>query len=416
MSLRRAHARTSIALAFSALLLAVAESAAGQTVCPGPWALREVATAGAVDGEVTFFDIQDIEVDAEGRVFVVQRSDPSVQVFDADLRSVGTIGRSGQGPGEFAAPPVRLAFRGDTLVVTERYGAHFFAGTEEVRRARFRVRIEAESSTFIAGAPLADGSLLGFRFLNSPVERFFLTESIALRRFNEAGEILGTIAWVDQLPAVHVPDFPELTRAHPLADWTGEPWTQAVVTPDGSAVIVIRDNYKDGAGSFQLLKLGLAGDTLLHVPINYEPTRVSTADRNVLRDGVTRLVSGGLLDSRPDAVLPPTAVAARHARAADRALTFPDHHPPVRQVVAGLDGSIWLLRVTRPAPADVWEIYDEIGTLVGSVRIDSGRSGPFPWGPRLQIFQATRDEVWGVSVDQFDVPYVHHYQIDKTCR
>ena len=53
---------------------------------------------------------------------------------------------------------------------------------------------------------------------------------------------------------------------------------------------------------------------------------------------------------------------------------LPEYHPPVRQVVAGTDETIWLLREMREDRVDVWEIYDSDGTLEGTVEVGHGRS------------------------------------------
>ena len=94
-------------------------------------------------------------------------------------------------------------------------------------------------------------------------------------------------------------------------------------------------------------------------------------------------------------------------------ITFPEHHPPVRKIVAGDDGSIWLLRESSPSPADLWEIYGEDGRLEGSVRI-TGAVGAIPWNPRLEIFRATRTEVWGMTTDDLEVPYIHRYRVVRS--
>lgn len=371
---------------------------------------------GSVNGEVTFFDIQDMEVGPEGNIFIAQRSSQSIAVFGPDGAPKEVIGRAGQGPGEFASPPSRLTFLGDTLVVTERFGTHFFVDDTEVRRVSFRAPFPAESSTLIAGTPLADGSFLGYRFLNPPVKRFFLSNELPLRRFTAGGMVLDTLAWVEQPPAVDFPD-PNLVYVHPLAAWTGEPWIQAVATRDGRGVLLLRGLYDDvQPASFELMRVDIAGDTVLHRRISYEPVPLDRAAREVLTEGFVAWASGGWVETRPDAVRPPAAVMARRARDARRAFRLPEHYPPVRQMVAGNDGSIWLLRSSAPLPSDLWEIYDEAGELMGTVEVAEGRTGAAPWTPRLKVFRATRDEVWAVTIDDFDVPYVHHYRVDRSCR
>ena len=111
-----------------------------------------------------------------------------------------------------------------------------------------------------------------------------------------------------------------------------------------------------------------------------------------------------------------SSISERDRRAAEDAITFPDHHPPVREVFSGADGTIWLLREMRADDVDHWEVYGPNGQLEGSVDVESGRSGVFPWAPNLRLLRATRDEVWGRTMGDLDVPYIHRYGVDRSCR
>jgi hypothetical protein len=52
-------------------------------------------------GEIRLFKPGRYVVDAEGHVYIVDESDTSIKVFDADGKYLRTIGRKGSGPGEF---------------------------------------------------------------------------------------------------------------------------------------------------------------------------------------------------------------------------------------------------------------------------------------------------------------------------
>ena len=80
---------------------------------------------------------------------------------------------------------------------------------------------------------------------------------------------------------------------------------------------------------------------------------------------------------------------------------------------AGSDGSIWLRRETWPRPADVGEVYGEDGMQEGMVRIEELLPGLR--SSRLQVFRASRSEVWGQTLDELDVAYVHRYRVRRSC-
>ncbi len=56
------------------------------------------------DDNYLFFRIRDIKVDKEGNIYVLESGNKRVQKFDRDGKYICTIGREGQGPGEFQRP------------------------------------------------------------------------------------------------------------------------------------------------------------------------------------------------------------------------------------------------------------------------------------------------------------------------
>ncbi len=105
-------------------------------------------------------------------------------------------------------------------------------------------------------------------------------------------------------------------------------------------------------------------------------------------------------------------------QAARDAITFPEYHRPVRRIVAGHDDSIWLLRELDLANrVDLWEVYDAAGELEGRVEVRQGetRGDRAPWSQRLDLLRVTRDEAWGVTADEFDVPYLHRFRVRRDC-
>lgn len=69
------------------------------------WRLVPEITIGSEeDGPELFASIADFTVDATGRMYVLDRRSKHIQVFDPDKQFVRTIGRQGSGPGEFQDP------------------------------------------------------------------------------------------------------------------------------------------------------------------------------------------------------------------------------------------------------------------------------------------------------------------------
>jgi len=85
----------------------------------GALQLQEELTIGTADGadEYMFVRLRGIAVDDEGEIFALDQRKPRVDVFSADGRHLRSIGRRGQGPGEFQIPFfIALAPAGELLV------------------------------------------------------------------------------------------------------------------------------------------------------------------------------------------------------------------------------------------------------------------------------------------------------------
>ena len=86
-------------------------------------------------------------------------------------------------------------------------------------------------------------------------------------------------------------------------------------------------------------------------------------------------------------------------------------------------GRWWL---ERTGPSGCFEKCVRTASMCGRSTIQTERSRarwrldrvavlPVPWSPRLGIALASRDEVWGTTLDEYEVPYIHRYRVDRTC-
>lgn len=363
----------------------------------------------------------DLALTPDRRVLLIQDFVPSISVFDSTGRLDRMIGAAGEGPGEFRATPRRVGWLDGTIWASDRFATHFFSpdGTE-TRLVSFRIPIPDEGSILVPGTPLADGSFLPARLVTGESERSFASERVPLRRVSAAAEVIDTLAMVEQhlAPYTVLGSLGEgggrVVLKHPLASWNGESWLPVAVDPAGATVVLIADIREDaGSAGFDLLRIAADGDTLLRRTIACEPRPLTDRDEAFFRDGFAALIAGDLGSPLGRRFLPEEA-ERRRVRAREL-IAFPEHHPPVRRIVAGTDGSIWLLRESSPGPADVWEVYGETGDLEGTIRVDLVESSPRLWNPRLEIRWASRSEVWGTTTGEFDVPSVHRYRVVREC-
>ncbi len=82
---------------------------------------------GSLDGDVPYLfqRIRQVLALPDGRVAVVDRGGAEIRVFDSDGQWLRTIGRQGQGPGEFAAAPTIALAPPDTIVALDASAGRF---------------------------------------------------------------------------------------------------------------------------------------------------------------------------------------------------------------------------------------------------------------------------------------------------
>jgi hypothetical protein len=323
------------------VVLALPDSVGAQAACPTPWKLVETLKIGSADGRDALAEVLAFDIGPDGRIYVAQLSTPYIAVFDPRGRPAGTIGRAGQGPGEITMWVDRMRWQGDTLWAIDLNRTHLFtpdgkpAGEVSFKSAAF----PSEASTFLGGLPLADGSILGRRSLyadlGTSMAGFFDAKALPLRRFSRTGAVLDTIVMV-QLPIsrrVKVPGAGAGAILNPFTFWYAEEWLPVVVTADNSAVILLGGARIEKpaptlfnlggllgrpAGSFDLLRIGIRGDTLLKASIPYEPKALTEPLRKWLDDAFAAHQAGDFTPDSPMYLMKPQGAEGERRRAAAR--------------------------------------------------------------------------------------------------
>lgn len=406
-----------------ALLVCAPGALRGQTACPTPWRLEEVLRIGSLESTNLVASVKDLAIGPDSALYVAQAMVPAVTVFSLDGQVLRRIGRAGRGPGDIEFAATGVGWIGDTLWVADLNRIQLFTNDERVpdEVVQFAQGVPEEGSRLIPGRMLADGTLIGRRRTTSM--RAWSSRGanlgLALRRLSRSGEVVDTIATIEWPgnSVEHDEDTGLPPGQHPLRDFPpiGLREYLTALKPDGSAIVRIGKVHEDTTPpTFDLLTISIRGDTLLHRSIEYEPRTITSAMERRLADEYAGWRAG---DYSPPSWGPEPAETTRNRRrrAARRDFWVPEYHPPVRQIVAGTDGTIWLLREMREDDIDMWEIYDSDGTLEGTVEIGHSRSSLVPWDPRVAIALASRDEVWGATYDDWGVPYLHRYLVDRTC-
>ncbi len=78
----------------------------------------------------------------------------------------------------------------------------------------------------------------------------------------------------------------------------------------------------------------------------------------------------------------------------------PRYYPPVRRVIAGGDGSVWL-EEHQPTTAHQWLVLGPNGRPQGRVTVPAN----------VRIMSAVADTFWGVELDEDDVPTIVRHRV-----
>ena len=145
--------------------------------------LQEDLSIGREDDKnYLFWLLWDIAVDGQGNIYVADTKNLRVQKFDSNGKYLQTIGRGGQGPGEFQQPT--------RIRIDETTGQIFVRGAVETiqifdRQGRFVKNVHM-TKVIYDFRPIEDGSFMAIR---SGISDADLKSSHVLCHLNSSGEI-----------------------------------------------------------------------------------------------------------------------------------------------------------------------------------------------------------------------------------
>lgn len=330
-----------------------------------------------------FSVVSRVRVGPEGQILVVEPQDSRVRIYDSTGTPVVTIGRRGEGPGEFQhVGPVFWA--ADTLVVWDMElargtyllmdgtlirteAARFFGAQPDASEA------DTTYALFIPIAMDAEGAKLGEAFvIASPGGRRW-GEPVVLR-VSRDGE-----------PRV-VATPPNDEHWMVVAGGLGNP-VPFVFRPrgdfavDGSRLLFMTTDQSTLAPTYNLTLVRPTHDTVFSrsYPYPAEPIPDSAMDR-----GIAEMV--------------PENNLARRFRAQARELA-PLVYPPA-DVTLGLDGTIWV-ELRRTEGGTPVHVLSESGDPIGSLLLPA----------RSRIHQASMTHLWVTERDPLDLTSVVRYRV-----
>jgi sugar lactone lactonase YvrE len=343
----------------------VASPATGLWDSTSAWRVEEQVRIGTVEGTGPdlFRYIAGIQVDDQGRIWVLDRAAKQLRVFDPDGSHLWTLGREGAGPEEFA-DPIGLALSGDGQIWVAdpgnaRYAVFDTSGTYVGAHTR---RIPGYVVPW-QGAFDAENRLLEVANarIGAEIRR-------AVLRFNRDLQPVDTFV----MPEFSSPVF-ELRDNEGLPVMSMDvPFTATLVwalDPERGFWSAINSDYIVHQQTF-------SGDTARSLSRVYQPVQVTSAERaEAIRRAEWITSRGGSIDLSK----------------------IPQSKPAFSRIDVAPDGHLWV-SVTRPAGVQVaFDVFDPDGRYLGQVESRAS------FHPRI-IFRGAR--IYGAARDSLDVEYV----------
>lgn len=368
--------------------------------------MTEDLRIGAVDDpEYAFSTVVALEVSPSGTIFSLHPQESAVRRWSPEGHFEGMIGRRGEGPGEFTQP-LEMGWHGDSLWVFDSSrnsrisffdadGTYVGALTPQVDLGS----AEQSSQGIFPARPaglLSDGTIYGATPAFSHAVVDGTLTSIAHVRMDPDGRTVDTLLTTP------------VGRSNVLGvlrdgggTFMSQPFSDAdlvFVEHDRTSLLTLerRAALDEGQHEFRLTRVNLAGDTVFSRNYPYQPVPV-TAD--TIQKAIDSAAEGlhGFVGERTGTTLEQWRGWIRDA------IYVPDYYAPVREVVSGRDGTIWLARNPAGGTTVEWLILKRNGEPVGRTETPAG----------FRLFLADRSMLWGVLRDDTDVEYIVRYRAER---
>lgn len=343
-------------------------------ISPEPTVMIGMANGPA---EYLLSRVRDVQRLADGRLILVDGGSSELRIFDADGRFEQTIGRSGEGPGEFRWPEWIRVLPGDSLLVYDSQLQRVSLFSPDHRHIR-------STNLGEAGKPIgafADGTLLVEIVEDGEeMELGLVRDPLLFVRSSQGGEILDSLART--------------------------PGRERVQLDAGPFVLIVHRLYG-------LATTGIAGDGRAYLGSNdsYEIRRYTPEGRleTILRHvAATRAIPREAVAARQQAMsmtMGEDATLQQALRDAFAQMPIPETLPAFASFLLDDEGNLWVgdMRLLDTDPS-TWRIFDHEDRFLGTVELPGG------FMPK----HIGNDFVLGVWQGELGLEQVRMYSLNKT--
>jgi len=330
------------------------------------------------EGPESFGQVRDLLLDEQGRIYVLESQAQEIRVFGPDGDWMHTIGRPGEGPGEFKNAAA-MGWGPDSVLRVVDYGN---GRISDFRRVGTFVTSHRQQGGFVMypwpGVFGRDGGLINV----SPSMRDGEFEAVLVR-------------YTPDMQPIDTLTIPRYEGDSEYFELTSDAGRMRASVPFGAGLSVDLDPrgyfwVAPNTATYEVSQVSLAGDTLLTIRRPSEPHPVTRAEVDSAVAMMTWFTDqGGKVDRSK----------------------FPSTKPALSRVFAPGDGNVYVVPVTDEfgsgylSTSGALDVFDPDGRYLGRLDLPEGlaTSNPEP------VFRG--DHVLGVVRDELDVPYVVRYRL-----
>ncbi|MDH5467157.1 MAG: NHL repeat-containing protein [Candidatus Aminicenantes bacterium] len=259
------------------------------------------------DDNYLFYNPGNIAVDDQGNISILERGNCRIQKFDKNGKYLQTIGKKGQGPGEFERPYSLLLDKNNNIYVSDRRKIHFFNHTGE----------------FVKTIPLSDqvndfwvspeGNIFGLITTRAERER---TKIVV--KMNSEGKILENIA-----------QFAEVTQVMRKSGNVVQTFS-ITHSYNPSLYFVFSNDYQifyGDSSEYSFSRINLDGEVELIVKKEEPLHSISQKEKDKIYEGFSELIK-----QWPEGVV-------------EEAVQFPVHRPFFDRILIDEKGRIYIKKV-----------------------------------------------------------------------
>jgi len=270
--------------------------------------LEEDLSIGSMDDENTmFYRIGGIAIDSQGNMFVVDSGNQRIQKYDKDGNYLQTIGRKGQGPGEFMRPFDILLDEQDNIYLLENRKIHVYDPKGDSIQD---INLQNFMMGFAVGA---EGNIIAHGFVQAEEG-----ENLGVVIINQEGKITKTIA--------EFPGMRTVVRGDSGFTLSHEYTPHLSFYPVGQKGVVYGYNPE-----YALFLIDRSGKTILIIKKDEPPQSITRKEKDkIIDDALERTARRG----------------ARWPRdVVEEGANFPDHRPFFNASASDNKGRIYIRRV-----------------------------------------------------------------------